>query len=193
MKLVLPVLIQINRTTHMGSKKRIYILAFLMILGILSGCDVENNEVGRKQLFDLNWKYNQGENASAYHMDFNDQDWESTDLPHSWNKDLDSNSIIWYRKHFEIPQSWSNKSISIFFEGISYPHDLYINGVLIEDIQKEEIAIHVDLDSYIISKKNNVIAVRITKPHQQNNPSQPESGIFKHVWLVVKDNSNLKQ
>ena len=61
--------------------------------------------------------------------------WEIIDLPHTWNVDdvVDDEpgyyqGFGWYKKQINIPESYKNKQITIFFEGINQESELFVNG-----------------------------------------------------------------
>jgi len=190
----------------MFGKEKLLAIAFLFIIGNFIHCNVQNNDISRKQLFDLNWKFNHGNNVVlASEVDYNDQNWRSLDLPHDWSKDeallklssenrVDSISkeIGWYRKHFEIPKNWLKKTIIIEFEGICDKTEIFVNGIAIADSIKGNNSFQTILNSYLNSEGNNVIAIRVAIPKQSENTWPIESGIYKHVWLVIKDSSEFK-
>jgi len=157
------------------------------------------------KFFDLNWKFNYGNDILASNVDFNDQNWRSIDLPHDWSKDEklretfgnQSDTITietgWYRKNFEIPQAWQDKIILIDFEGICDHNEIFVNGTSIVDSQKENTSFQVVLNPYLNTQGNNVIAIRVAIPVQTDFNLHAESGIYKHVWLVIKDSSDFKE
>jgi len=177
----------------MWIRKKIVRLFLLLLVGSVISCNVQDNKTIIKKLFDLNWKYNYGDNVSAFEIDFDDSEWNGIDLPHKPEKKLDSSGIVWYRKHFEIPQGWSDKSISIYFEGISSPYELYVNGIFIENLPAEKTSFQARLDPYLNSGGRSVVAIRIALPEGKNDPVQTEIGIFKHVWLIVKNSPEFKR
>ncbi len=151
------------------------------------------------KLFDLNWKFSYGNDLHASEVDFNDQDWRTIDLPHDWSNDSEiektwenqSNSNLsktgWYRKHFEIPQEWLDKSILIDFEGICKQSEIYVNGISVADLKKNNSSFQVVLNPYLNYKEKNVIAIQVVIPDKTYNTRQTESGIYKHVWLVLRE------
>ncbi|MFY9153838.1 MAG: sugar-binding domain-containing protein [Prolixibacteraceae bacterium] len=154
------------------------------------------------KLFDLNWKFNYGNNILASNIDFNDQNWKNIDLPHDCSKNeelrrtIDSQSdsisteIGWYRKHFEIPQDWLDKIILIDFEGISEHNEIFVNGTSIFNSKNGNSSFQAVLNPYLNSERNNIIAIRVAIPKQTDVNIHVESGIYKHVWLVIKDSSD---
>ena len=179
---------------------RFKILFYILIVIAFVSCGKGKNTFSQKKLFDLNWKFFKGDIENAYQISFSDKDWRNLDLPHDWSKDNEmtdeipdgltvdlSSEIGWYRKHFEVPQNWTDKRILINFEGISDQSELFVNGISVADSEKGNDSFQTTLNSYLNYKGNNVIAIRVKIPKQIENTQQTELGIYKHVWLLIKD------
>lgn len=185
-----------------GAHVKIFI--FLLILVSLVSCNTSNADLESKQLFDLNWKFNFGNNQFASEVDFSDQNWRNLDLPHDWKVDDKLTSLMnlegkgsldpetgWYRKHFMIPESWENKNIFIAFEGISEDHDIYINGQhLNESYFSKKGSFQELISPYLNYRENNLIAIRISNENQKSGRLKTDAGIFRHVWLIVENSQN---
>lgn len=187
----------------MFNKEKLLLITFLLIIANFIGCNVQQNDINRKQLFDLNWKFNKGTQAFASEVNFNDQNWQSIDLPHDWSNDAelvktlenkpDSDSLEtgWYRKHFQIPENWLDKNIFIDFEGISNHAEIFVNGTSIRHSKNENTSFQAVLNPYLSAHGNNIIAIRVVMP-KQSDYGEFGTGIYKHVWLVIKDSSEFK-
>lgn len=187
----------------MFTKEKILIVVILFVCGNFLHCNVQNNDTSRKQLFDLNWKFSKSNQFNASGIDFNDQNWRSIDLPHDWSKDSvllissfespsgsKSSEVGWYRKHFEIPESWHNKNILIDFEGICTQNEIFVNGISMSTKQNKTNSFQAILNPYLNFNGKNVIAIRVIIPKEPENSWLPESGIYRHVWLVIKNTSD---
>src|SRR5579872_1635945 len=121
---------------------KILVITCLLLAGNIV-CRAQSPEkIERKQLFDYNWKFYQGDTASAKSKDFNDMGWRSLDLPHDWSIEGKINlknptggeggyfpaGIGWYRKTFKVPGEWKSKKVSIYFEGVYMNSEVFING-----------------------------------------------------------------
>ncbi|MCR8668981.1 hypothetical protein NO995_14940 [Aestuariibaculum sp. M13] len=177
-----------------------YLLIYLVVLACFSRCDTQEKEVVKTQLFDLNWKFYYGNTNIPEDIKYNDQVWRNLDLPHDCNKDyglLKSHTItripsgetkvVWYRKHFDIPESWNGKNIWIKFQGISNPYEIYINGKCLSVNHNTSEIFESDITSYLQSEGENVVLVKLSKNKQSNGIYSDSFGIYNHVWLVVKD------
>jgi beta-galactosidase len=177
------------------------VMAFLFLAGSIA-CQAQNSEkTERKQLFDYNWKFFQGDTASAKSRDFNDMSWRSLDLPHDWSiegKISPKNptggaggyfpaGIGWYRKAFKAPVEWKGKKVSIYFEGVYMNSEVFINGKSLGIYPYGYSSFSYDLSPYLDFNKENVIAVRVDNSQQVNSRWYSGSGIYRHVWLNVTD------
>lgn len=173
----------------MLKQNKLWSFVLVLITAIFMNCNVQENDIISKQLFDLNWKFHSGDSISAFEIDFDDENWQSIDLPYNLNGDWDSIDTEWYRKHFVVPENWINKDIVVFFEGISEQYEIWINGNPVSNSLKEKHSFQTKINPYLNNNGTNVIAVRITKSDRQKDSLQPEFGIFKHVWLVISSAS----
>ena len=86
-----------------------------------------------RDTFDFGWKFFKGDASGAQQTDFADKSWRDVDLPHDWSVEGPINEkppmavgggqiypmgIGWYRKHFNIPESYNGRKAFIEFEGV---------------------------------------------------------------------------
>lgn len=187
-------------------RKKLFAFLLLLILGSLPYCTVTNDDILQKQLFDLNWKFNLGNHRNADETGFNEINSRSIDLPHDWSTDsvlinsqknaetgTNPNISGWYSKYFEIPEDWAGKKFLIEFEGISPQHEIFVNGVSVKCSVNEKQLTQADLTPNLHPKEKNLIAIRIDIPQNSGFSWKPGTGIFNHVWLVIKDNPDFKK
>lgn len=187
-------------------KEKLFVLILILLSGSLTNCTVTQDDVIQKQLFDLNWKFSPGIQKMAAEDNFNDNNWRSIDLPHDWSTDTVLNDFTrkagtdtlapetgWYRKNFEIPKNWIGKKIEINFEGISRQHDIFVNGVSVKSLENRNHETKADLTPYLNPKRINLIAIRVAIQKETGSTWKTESGISRHVWLVIKNSSDLKK
>lgn len=82
------------------------------------------------------WKYKAENDERFSSMDWNDSDWVTVDLPHTWNAGdvIDEQrgyrrGISWYRKKLFIPSEARDKKITLRFDGVASKADVYLNGI----------------------------------------------------------------
>ncbi len=179
-----------------------------MIL-MISSCSQNNPR--EKILFDFEWKFYPGEIENEKNRGFEDVDWRSVDLPHDWSIEdisgtespFDSTTIwgidggymkggtAWFRKDFNVPEYFSEKKVSIYFEGIYMNADIWINGNHLGFHPYGYTAFEYDISSYLNYDSINTIAVEV-KNEGVNSRWYSGSGIYRHVWLKVTNPIHIK-
>ena len=129
-------------------------------------------------------------------------------LPHAWNEDEAykvgikemSDSVIWYRKTFTLPDNAEGKRVFIEFEGARQAATVIVNGREVGLHENGVMAFGFDLTPYI-KKGKNLIEVRTdndwhyhekatgsTYQWNNNNFNANYGGLTKNVWLHITDN-----
>lgn len=158
-----------------------------------------------KQNFDENWKFNLGDIFAASNPEFHDGSWRILNLPHDWNiehpfdiKWASSTGYLpcgigWYRKSFEVPESYKDKIISILFDGVYNNSDVWINGHHLGKHPSGYTSFFYELTPYLLPGKANVISVRVDHTAYDDSRWYTGSGIYRHVWLNITDNVHVAQ
>jgi len=155
----------------------------------------------RSQMFDFDWKFKLGDPANAQSFSLDDQDWRDVNLPHDWSIESEPDAanpsgndggyypagIAWYRKHLQVPDSWKGKQIGIYFEGVYENSEIFINGISIGKRPYGYSSFYYDLTPHLNFGGQNVIAVKVDNAQQKNSRWYSGSGIYRHVWLYVKN------
>lgn len=171
----------------------------MLLISFFSG--YAQNGIERKQVFDDDWKFFLGDTPEAKANGFNDSGWRKLDLPHDWSiegKTHPKNAtgggggffpsgMGWYRKTFQVPDSWKAKKTAIYFEGIYMNSEVFINGKSLGVYPYGYTSFSYDLTPYLNFGKENVIAVRVDNSQQMNSRWYSGSGIYRHVWMMVTD------
>lgn len=103
----------------------------------------------------------------------------------------------WYATHFELDDLQSQKSSTLFFDGINYKANVWLNGKQIADFKTIDGAYRrasFDVSEHILEGKN-ILAIEVIPPKPGDfstgfvdwNPSPPDGnmGIFRPVTLEV--------
>ena len=155
----------------------------------------------RKQLFDFDWKFTLGDPTEASSAGFDDSDWRTLDLPHDWSVEGTISpdapmgndggyfpaGIAWYRKTFEVPVTFQNCKMGIYFEGVYMNSEVFINGHSLGVRPYGYSSFFYDMTPYLHFGGKNVIAVRVDNSAHKNCRWYSGSGIYRHVWLVHTD------
>ena len=186
-------------------KHNLFLFVFLLVaLPAVKGQASER----KKYNFNSEWKLQTGDFPKAKDATFDDSKWKQVTLPHAFNEDEAfkvsieqlTDTVVWYRKNFRIPDLKSNQKVFIEFEGVRQRGDFYLNGHNLGRHENGVMAVGFDLTPYI-KQGENVIAVRTdndwmyreegTKSKFQwndRNFNANYGGIPKNVFLYVTDN-----
>lgn len=172
----------------------------LFVMFVLGFCNAEGVCMQRKQLFDFGWKFCLGDQSDAAKMDFDDSKWRSVDLPHDWSIEgnFDKNNpagndggylptgVGWYRKVFTPLAKDVNREVGLYFEGVYMDSEVFVNGHSVGKYPYGYSSFFYDITPYILLGKPNIIAVRVDNSRQKNCRWYSGSGIYRHVWLIQK-------
>ena len=160
-----------------------------------------------KYNFNPGWLLKVGDVPGAQKPGFNDRSWQAVTLPHAFNEDeafrVDihdlTDTVMWYRKHFNLPKETKGKKVFIEFEGARQGVDVYVNGKMVGQHENGVMAFGFDLTPYV-KPGANVIAVRVDNDwdyaerttgvkYQWSNKNFNANygGLPKNVWLHVTD------
>ena len=186
-------------------KHKLFLFTFL--LAILSAINIQASE-RKKYNFNSEWKLRIGDFPKAKDTKFDDSKWKQVTLPHAFNEDEAfklsieqlTDTVVWYRKSFQIPELKSNQKVFVEFEGVRQRGDFYLNGHYLGRHENGVMAVGFDLTPHI-KEGENVIAVRTdndwmyreegtNSKFQWNdrNLNANYGGIPKNVFLYVTDN-----
>jgi beta-galactosidase len=132
---------------------------------------------------------------------FDDRAWRSLDLPHDWAVELPfsgeashshgyktvgwkypENSVGWYRKSFNVPESDLGRKISVQFDGVFRNSIVWLNGFYLGHEQSGYAGFEYDITDYLNYGGNNVITVRVDAAIEEGWFYEG-AGIYRHVWL----------
>jgi beta-galactosidase len=148
--------------------------------------------------FDQNWKYIDGDPASAQTTTFNDAAWTAINVPHdfcithpltggvqAWG--YFTGGTAWYRKHFTLTAADIAGKVFLEFDGIQQISTIYVNGVSVGTSGYGYIALNFDITSQVVAG-DNVVAVRV-----QSGTTRWYSGagINRHTWLKIMNKVHL--
>ncbi len=158
---------------------------------------------GESELLHSGWKFNLSDFPNASDSDFNDEKWESIEVPHDWSvkgqlsPTLASctgylpGGIAWYRKEIEVPIEKKQERTYLYFEGVYNRSKVYINGKLLGERPNGYISFMYDATDYINYGERNVIAVRVDHSQSADSRWYTGSGIYRDVWLVHSNQIHL--
>lgn len=182
-------------------KKLIFSLSLLLTALALGAAE------RTKLNFNAGWRLAIGDAATYSRPDFDDSVWQQVTLPYAFNGDeafkkdiVDlTDTVCWYRKHFEVSEKDAKGKVFIEFEGARQGVDVWLNGQQVGFSDNGVMAFGFDLSPYII-KGTNVLAVRcdnswqyrdrtLNSRYQWNdkNFNANYGGLPKNVFLHLTD------
>ena len=182
-------------------------VVILLVMAGVSTLPAADNASGgdmpRQRLsMDFGWKFSVGDRVGAEQAGFDDSGWQAVDLPHDWSiyGSFDENAaaggggaylpggIGWYRKRFQLPDSFKGRQISVEFDGVYENSEVWINGHFLGKRPFGYIGFHYDLTPLVnFNRQANVLAVRVDNSFQPNSRWYSGSGINRHTWLKATD------
>lgn len=161
---------------------------------------------GHRLNFNASWLLKVGDPVGAQNITFDDTSWQKVTLPYAFNENeafavpisQQSDTVMWYRKHFSMSKCMNAKHVFIEFEGARQAADVYLNGHHVGLNENGVTAFGFDLTPYINLEGENVISVRVdnswhyheratnsTFEWNDNNFNANYGGLSKNVWLHV--------
>lgn len=176
--------------------------AFILLIFMCS-CTKNNSDISsirNKTDFNSGWLFALGDHPDAHVSSFSDSEWANVQLPHDWSiegkidKDNPSGhfggfypgGVGYYRKSFAYNQSWKNKLVHITFDGVFKDSEVWINEHYLGKYPNGYIGFTYDLTPYLMDG-NNLLVVRADNSKQPNSRWYTGSGIYRNVWLEVKN------
>ena len=202
--------------------KKTYTLLIVLITFFFAYSQSPILEKGNRVTINLGetpWKFIKSDPSGAQNPSFNDGSWQDVGIPHTFddtttflnmsmggNDGTIASGNAWYRKHFTLNNSYSNRKILVEFEGIHVGCQVYINGTFIPGNSAVNpqathvlgfVGFVVDITPYVkFGSQDNVLAVRVGKSQGfYNDPGfslvfrfgQGSGGIFRPVWMHIVD------
>jgi beta-galactosidase len=191
-------------------------ITIILILFISIACQRNVENPRNEKLFDDSWKFFRGDIEGAEKSSFDDKLWRDIDLPHDWSieklSDQKPGEVVgpfskksigttatgytvggtgWYRKTFTLGAGQQYAKTIINFDGVYMNCDVWINGKLVGSHPYGYTAFHFDITDFLKpAGQPNVIAVKV-KNEGKNSRWYSGSGIFRHVWLIQKQNVHI--
>lgn len=151
---------------------------------------------------------NPGAHFPFVQHDFNDDKWESVNLPHDWAVRmpflpgpmaevgggmgrLSSNGVAWYRKKITISHEDKNKLVFLDIDGAMSYAMVWINKQLAGGWPYGYNSFRIDLTPYI-KEGENQIAIRLDNPNASAR-WYPGGGLYRNIWLTKSNLIHIAQ
>lgn len=145
--------------------------------------------------FNREWKFVRDDIEGAYSTDYDDSNWYNVGLPHDfsipyWQDEKHYTGYGWYRKNFEVSDSWIGNDITLDFAGVFHTAEVYVNGELAGTHEGGYTGFEINISDYV-HKGSNTVAVRVNNIWKATlAPRAGEhmftGGIYRDVNLIVK-------
>ena len=178
--------------------KRIIRIIFCFIILLNIKIPSQNQINPRMKIsLDDNWKFYNDDNSNALSLELNDSNWESINIPHTWNLKYaysDSTNyrrgIGWYRKSLTLDKYLKGKKIYLYFEGANQTAEVFVNSKSVGKHIGGYTAFCFDITNEIDFSSPNLIAVNVDNSYNKNIPPLNADftfygGIYRDVWLIA--------
>ena len=198
---------QLNIKNDILRKNTLRIIA-LVVLGLLTTFTTFAKNEGMNSrihtTFNDNWCFHLGDIEGFEKPSFNASDWTKIRLPHDFSisqkrdlKDQRLQSISYfrggiglYRKKFNVPDSWQNKTVYIDFDGVWENSEVWINGHFLGKRPNGYVPFYYDISKYL-KTGSNVLAVKADNSNQPNSRWYTGSGIYRDVFITVTNSLHI--
>lgn len=147
-----------------------------------------------------NWKFNLNDCPEAFEKDYDTSHWEEVTLPHDWSvkqpfsKEYSSGTgylsggIGWYRKTFNLPETFKGKKVWIIFDGIYKNSQVWCNSYYKGMWPYGYTTFRYDItDQVCFGDTPNVISVKVDHRDISDSRWFTGSGITRKVQILVED------
>ncbi len=158
--------------------------------------------------FNVGWRFHKGDVAGAEKADFKDAAWDVVSTPHTVELEPAEASgcrnyqgIAWYRKHFTLDKAYAGKKVILYFEAVMGKCKVYLNGKMVKQHLGGYLPFSIDLlEAGAVPGQKCVVAVSTDNSDDKTYPpgkSQKtldfayHGGIYRDIWLVVKNTVNI--
>ncbi len=159
-----------------------------------------------RMCFDTDWRFHLGEEPTTFWSEwlkrsYDDAAWRRLDVPHDWSIELPRDpkslngseggffvgGVGWYRKRFDVPKSWEGKRVAVTFDGVFKNAEVWVNEGYVGRHPYGYASFTMDITQYLEVGAENLLVVRVDNSAPRHSRWYSGSGIYRHVWLLVRD------
>ncbi|MBO5610469.1 MAG: glycoside hydrolase family 2 protein [Eubacterium sp.] len=147
------------------------------------------------------WKFSESFTDELVKETYDTSDMEDVRIPHNVKEmpyhyfdESIYQMVSGYRKEFEAPVYWKDKSVLITFEGVAHEATVYVNGFEVGKHRCGYTAFTLDISSHLKFGEKNIIAVKCDSRESLNVPPfgfvidyMTYGGIYRDVYIDVKE------
>lgn len=114
-------------------KTQILKVSILLLFSIFQVGTIQSENLKSLVNLEGNWKFSIGDDPVRAIPDYDDSDWQNVFVPNNWedNGYEDYNGFAWYRKSFQIRESFNREYLYLYMGYIDDVDEVYLNGKLI--------------------------------------------------------------
>lgn len=167
-----------------------YILLIIAIINITSVCAQIPFVKERKHLPVTDWKFTKGVIYNAQAVNFNDENWEAIQVPHTYSMDAINEvgyyrGTAWYRNKITVPASMKGERVFIRFEGVGQEATIYVNGKKIGQHIGGYSAFCFEITKAVKLGEPNIIVAKVSNaPNFQRIPV--DDALFNHYGGIYR-------
>jgi beta-galactosidase len=164
-----------------------------------------SNSIERtKTIINKNWYYLEDNTMSLAEAQ-NKIEWQSVNLPHTWNA-LDATDVnpgyrrsaSWYKRNLEINNIDPEAIYELYFEGVNTQAEVYVNNQKAGEHIGGYIGFSIDISNFIMDGDNEVLVRASNAYNPDIIPSQKSDffifgGITRDVWIEIKSKNHIDQ
>ena len=182
-----------------ADKLKYLLLVLFSVMGgiLLFGCNTvtpEPDPVSRSVVSVAeSWRFLKSDKARAMEPDFDDDAWETVNLPHTWNAEdgADGGSNYyrgtgWYRRWITVSEEEAaGKRIYLEFQGVNSKMELYVNGTSVGTHKGGYTTFRFDITEHLRIGEENLLAVCVS--NKDDRTIAPISGDFTFFGGIYRD------
>jgi len=190
-----------------------YIIAFFVVS--LTDVQADNPEVsvagffalgesGRVQYnFNPGWRFFKGDVENGESVNLDDSDWEIVSVPHAVelvpaeaSGGRNYQGPAWYRKHFVIDGSLTDRDVSLYFEAVMGKSIVYVNGKKVKEHLGGYLPFSLSLSDEGVQAGDSCLVTVFADNSDDKRypPGKPQytldfayhGGIYRDVWMIAK-------
>ena len=173
---------------------KVRIILWMLLMVVSMGSVVSAYAQRESKTINDGWKFLRKDCPAAADSAFNDNDWISVHVPHTWNLEAYTEKnyyrgISWYRKCLVVPSTWTGKQIFLKLDAVSKAAVIFVNGKKIGEHIGGYTACTFNVTPYFSESSVNTLAIRVDNARQDIPPISGDftffGGIYRVVWLTA--------
>ncbi|MHC4480764.1 MAG: GNAT family N-acetyltransferase, partial [Planctomycetota bacterium] len=147
-------------------------------------------------------RFLEGEDDGYHAADYEMRQWREVDVPSIFERcitDKDQyEGVLWYRRNFEVPGSWTGRRVLVRFEGVNDTCRVWVNGKSVGENEDGCLRFEFPVDGVLRCGDRNCIAVRVDNTRRPGEVPGLQrgwiasGGILREVSLIAADRLHIE-